>query len=106
MASLSRSLLRTAPRQSFRSWRSIGAALPQRYYSIHADHAAERLQEIDPTKLSIQNTGTPKKLQDPKELLFGHSFSGKPSLSLNWLASRRFGGTENGNAAYLLTSNV
>jgi hypothetical protein len=48
----------------------------QRWYSIHADHAVQRGLEIEPGKLSITKTTTPKDLVPNKELIFGHSFTG------------------------------
>lgn len=49
-----------------------------RPYSIKLDTAAtSRPQEIDPTKLVIEETKNPKALQKPEELVFGAKFTGK-----------------------------
>jgi branched-chain amino acid aminotransferase len=49
----------------------------RRAYSIHADASVgTKIQDIDPTKLSITTTKTPKDLLPPEELLFGRNFSG------------------------------
>lgn len=48
----------------------------QRQYSIHADHAVQRGLEIEPSKLSITKTTTPKTLEKNEDLIFGHSFTG------------------------------
>jgi hypothetical protein len=52
-----------------------------RQYSIHADHAAPSLQEIDASRLSIERTLTPKALTPPEELVFGRAFTGKNRFS-------------------------
>ena len=49
----------------------------RRAYSIHADApSGVKIQDIDPTKLSITKTTTPKDLLPPRELLFGRNFTG------------------------------
>jgi len=49
----------------------------RRGYSIHADASVgAKIKDIDPTKLSITKTTTPKNLLPPEELLFGRNFSG------------------------------
>jgi hypothetical protein len=50
----------------------------------------EKIQDIDPTKLSITKTTTPKDLLPPEELIFGRNFSGKGSsaLACNLVADR------------------
>jgi branched-chain amino acid aminotransferase len=54
----------------------------QRQYSIHADHAAHQGLEIEPSKLSITKTTTPKALEKNEDLIFGHSFTGTiPTLT-------------------------
>ena len=71
--SLHRSSLATISR-SHRA--TIASAHQRRWYSIHADHAAVQLQDIDPTKLSITKTTTPKELTRPEDLVFGKYFTG------------------------------
>jgi branched-chain amino acid aminotransferase len=39
----------------------------------------EKIQDIDPTKLSITKTTTPKALLPHEELVFGRNFSGNSS---------------------------
>lgn len=54
----------------------------QRPYSIHADASVgTKIQDIDPTKLSITKTTTPKDLLPPEELIFGHSFTGSVAVA-------------------------
>ena len=49
----------------------------QRAYSIHADASVgTKIQDIDPTKLTITKTTTPNNLLPPAELIFGRNFSG------------------------------
>lgn len=60
----------------------------RRAYSIHADApSGVKIQDIDPTKLSITKTTTPKDLLPPRELLFGRNFTDH-MLSLEWTASQ------------------
>ncbi|KAF2428850.1 branched-chain amino acid aminotransferase II [Tothia fuscella] len=80
------SSLSTFPQRSTPALTSLGAQRCRRWYSIHADHATERLLEIDPTRLSITKTTTPKELLAPKDLIFGHTFTDH-MLSLEWTAS-------------------
>jgi branched-chain amino acid aminotransferase len=55
----------------------------RRAYSIHADASVgTKIKDIDPTKLSITKTTTPKDLLPPEELLFGRNFSGGGSGAL------------------------
>lgn len=63
------------------------SSLFTRQYSIHADHAAQRLQEMDPTRLSIQRTLEPKELTPPEELIFGRAFTDH-MLSIEWTATQ------------------
>ena len=50
----------------------------RRAYSIHANvSVGEKIQNIDPSKLTITKTTTPKDLLPPEELIFGRNFSGK-----------------------------
>lgn len=66
----------TAPASSFASLRC------RRQYSIHADAASgSKLLDIDPTKLSIEQTSAPKPLQPQEELVFGRAFTGTGSFS-------------------------
>jgi branched-chain amino acid aminotransferase len=52
----------------------------RRPYSIHADvSVGEKIQDVDPTKLTITKTTTPKDLMPQEELLFGRNFSGRSS---------------------------
>jgi branched-chain amino acid aminotransferase len=39
----------------------------------------EKIQDVDPTKLTITKTTTPKDLMPQEELLFGRNFSGRSS---------------------------
>ena len=56
---------------------SSSAQRCRRAYRIHADASSRaKIQDIDPTKLSITKTTTPKDLLPPKELIFGHNFTG------------------------------
>jgi hypothetical protein len=49
----------------------------QRPYSIHADASVgSKIQDIDPTKLSITRTSSPKALLPPEDLIFGRNFTG------------------------------
>ena len=49
----------------------------QRSYSIHADASVgTTIKDIEPSKLSITTTTTPKALLPPEELVFGRNFSG------------------------------
>lgn len=48
-----------------------------RFYSIKAAAAsASKLQGLDPKKLTIQETTTPKSLSKPEDLVFGKTFTG------------------------------
>ncbi|KUJ20776.1 branched-chain-amino-acid aminotransferase [Mollisia scopiformis] len=58
-----------------------------RAYSIEATSASTiKLQDIDPSKLSITKTKTPKELVPPNELVFGRTFTDH-MLSLEWTAA-------------------
>jgi branched-chain amino acid aminotransferase len=77
-------LLSSLSRGAFRSpVAPLSASLrcrTQRPYSIHADvSVGEKIQDIDPTKLSITKTTTPKALLPHEELVFGRNFSGNSS---------------------------
>ncbi|KAK7511652.1 aminotransferase [Phyllosticta citriasiana] len=57
------------------------------YSSTHADEASvSKLARIDPSKLSITKTTTPKDLLPPEELVFGRTFTDH-MLSIEWTAS-------------------
>jgi hypothetical protein len=70
MSILASKLLRPLPRAA----RVFGL---RRCYSIHADHAAPRLADLDPSILSITRTVTPKALQPEEKLVFGREFTGR-----------------------------
>jgi hypothetical protein len=56
----------------------LGTWESSRSYSIQAKAASTvKLQDIDPAKLSVTNTTTPKELVPPNELVFGRTFTGK-----------------------------
>lgn len=58
-----------------------------RNYSIKAPHAASATPpgiDIDPSKLIIEETKTPGKLQNPEELVFGKTFTGLSSRFSHW----------------------
>ncbi|KAF7950662.1 uncharacterized protein EAE97_002214 [Botrytis byssoidea] len=58
-----------------------------RLYSIQAEAASTtKLQDIDPTKLTITKNTTPNELLPPNELVFGRSFTDH-MLSIEWTAS-------------------
>jgi len=60
----------------------LGAWESSRSYSIQAKAASTvKLQDIDPGKLSITKTTTPKELVPPNELVFGKTFTGRLPLS-------------------------
>ena len=55
----------------------------QRPYSIHADASVgSKIQDIDPTKLSITRTSSPKALLPPEDLIFGRNFTGTSFVAL------------------------
>ncbi|CAG8975106.1 hypothetical protein HYALB_00008947 [Hymenoscyphus albidus] len=60
---------------------------PSRSYSIHANAASTaKIQDIDPSKLTITKTKAPKELIPASELVFGRSFTDH-MLSIEWTAS-------------------
>jgi len=76
-----------APRKAFRQSPSRLIATARRVYSIQAESASIiKLQDIDPSRLSIQKSTTPKELVPPNELVFGRTFTDH-MLSLEWTAS-------------------
>ena len=59
-----------------------------RPYSIQSqEEALARLPNIDPSKLTITKTTTPKQLVPPEELVFGRTFTDH-MLSIEWTASQ------------------
>ncbi|KAI9775984.1 MAG: hypothetical protein M1839_000683 [Geoglossum umbratile] len=73
----------SAPSQLQRS----GCLAGLRLYSIAAHAAsAAKVQDIDPSRLSITKTSAPKALVPPEELVFGRTFTDH-MLSLEWTAS-------------------
>ncbi|KAF2638158.1 branched-chain amino acid aminotransferase II [Massarina eburnea CBS 473.64] len=84
-------LLSSLSRGSFRPFAAgLSASLrcrSQRAYSLHADASVgTSIKDIDPAKLSITKTTTPKALLPPEELIFGRNFTDH-MLSLEWTAS-------------------
>ncbi|KAH8665935.1 branched-chain-amino-acid aminotransferase [Tricladium varicosporioides] len=78
---------RTAFKQSTSRLLAIAARESSRSYSIKADSASTiKPQDIDPSKLSITKTTTPKELVPPNELIFGRTFTDH-MLSLEWTAA-------------------
>lgn len=76
-----------APRKALKQLSSKPIAAPWRSYSIQAKSASTiKLQDINPSTLSIQKTTTPKELVPPNELVFGRTFTDH-MLSLEWTAS-------------------
>ncbi|XMA10203.1 hypothetical protein WAI453_002994 [Rhynchosporium graminicola] len=58
-----------------------------KHYSIKATAASgSKIQDIDPSKLSITKTTTPRELVPPNELVFGRTFTDH-MLSLEWTTS-------------------
>ncbi|KAF2739877.1 branched-chain amino acid aminotransferase II [Polyplosphaeria fusca] len=84
LSSLSHNFSRTAASELNASLRCRSS----RAYSIHADASVgTKIQDIDPTKLSVTKTTTPKGLLPPEELIFGRNFTDH-MLSLEWTASQ------------------
>jgi branched-chain amino acid aminotransferase len=70
-------LRQLSPRSAFKQLPSRLIATTWRSYSIQAESASTiKLQEIDPSKLTVQKTTTPKELVPPNELVFGRTFTG------------------------------
>ncbi len=66
------STLRACPKSKRPSWGTC-----QRAYSIQAEAAsARKLLELDPSKLSVTKTTTPKELTPQEDLVFGRYFTG------------------------------
>lgn len=73
------SLLRAFKGTAYRPSKFTTTERCRRFYSIHAEAAsAVKLAEIDPGRLSITKTTTPKALLPPEELVFGRTFTGIP----------------------------
>ncbi|KAF2667526.1 branched-chain-amino-acid aminotransferase [Microthyrium microscopicum] len=86
MQSLSRRLLRQGlSSASSLSSKPIASAFLPRSYSIHADHATPRLQDMDASRLGVTRTLDPKPLKAPEDLIFGQSFSDH-MLVVEWTA--------------------
>jgi branched-chain amino acid aminotransferase len=58
----------------------------QRAFSASAP-AASQLPDLDPSKLTITKTTTPKEPMDSKDLVFGKYFTGKQDMKLCSFAS-------------------
>lgn len=55
----------------------------RRFYSIQAqEDSIARLPGIDPSKLSITSSTTPKEIVPPQELVFGRTFTGNHTANL------------------------
>lgn len=61
--------------------RALGASLWRRSYSIKPVSASPELPGVDPSKLEITKTSTPKELTPNNQLLFGKTFTGKLDYS-------------------------
>ncbi|KAF2496258.1 branched-chain-amino-acid aminotransferase [Lophium mytilinum] len=86
-SSLLASSLASTFRRSLLVQTSSSAQRCRRAYSIHADASVgKNILDIDPSKLSIEKTTTPKTLLPPEELVFGRNFTDH-MLSLEWTAS-------------------
>lgn len=69
--------MRSALLTAARSQRFAAACRPARFYSISPKSAsASKLVGIDPAKLNISKTGSPKPLSKPEDLVFGAQFTG------------------------------
>lgn len=62
--------------------RCATSQLWQRSYSNHTSDRNAGLPVLDPSKLSITKTTTPKELIPPQDLVFGRNFSGETSFHL------------------------
>jgi hypothetical protein len=80
-AALLRRLALSRPATLCRAHISPTRAAPyaRRSYSIHADHAAPTLQELNASKLTITRTTNPKPILPPEDLVFGKTFTGRSS---------------------------
>ncbi|KAF2003230.1 branched-chain amino acid aminotransferase II [Amniculicola lignicola CBS 123094] len=81
------SLSSSATRSSALELRASLRCRSSRAYSLHAEASVgTKIKNIDPTKLTITKTTTPKALLPPEELIFGRNFSDH-MLSLEWTAA-------------------
>lgn len=72
-------LARTAVWAAVSSSRNVQAARPFRCFSVKAEAASDAKQKaLDPSKLTITQTSSPKKLSEPETLIFGREFTGMP----------------------------
>lgn len=70
-------LARSAVWAATRSSRTLQAARPLRCFSIKAEAASDSKQKaLDPRKLTITETSSPKELSKPESLVFGREFTG------------------------------
>jgi branched-chain amino acid aminotransferase len=77
LSSLSQSLSQRSARPAATCVAASLRCRSQRPYSIHADASVgSTIKDIEPSKLSITTTTTPKALLPPEELIFGRNFSG------------------------------
>lgn len=75
---------------------ALYSPLWRRSYSIKPTSKAAELPGLDPAKLQITKTSTPKELTPNEELLFGKTFTGKLSYhSLYLILTVTLGGQEN-----------
>ncbi|EON61196.1 branched-chain amino acid aminotransferase [Coniosporium apollinis CBS 100218] len=81
------SALNALPRRSPAFLRHIAAQRCRRAYSLQIDTESDpKLAGIEPSKLSVAKTTTPKDLLPPEELVFGRNFTDH-MLSIEWTAS-------------------
>lgn len=68
---------RSAVWAASRSSRTLQASRPLRLFSIKAEAASDSKQKaLDPNRLSITQTSSPKPLSQPETLVFGREFTG------------------------------
>lgn len=83
LSSLSNCAFRSSAAPLSASLRCRTQTQTQRPYSIHADASVgSKIQDIDPTKLSITRTSSPKALLPPEDLIFGRNFTGTSFVAL------------------------
>ncbi|KAI1638196.1 branched-chain amino acid aminotransferase [Biscogniauxia mediterranea] len=72
---------RILPLQTWQTWQTT------RWYSIKPAAASDaKVLDLDPTKLSIKKTETPKTLVDPAKLVFGREFTDH-MLTVEWTSN-------------------
>ncbi|KAG6109276.1 branched-chain-amino-acid transaminase bat2 [Claviceps sp. LM219 group G6] len=77
-------LARTAVWAAVSPSRNIQAARPFRCFSVKAEAASDAKQKaLDPSKLTITQTSSPKKLSKPETLIFGREFTDH-MLAVEW----------------------